>query len=150
MKALLAATGTGIARATYSAGMWKVAHLMSGCEIRCLAADPLAPGIVYAGSQGQGVLRSGDGGMSWRPAGLAGYVLKSLAVSAVQPGTVYAGTKPPLIFVSHDHGQSWEELAGFRRILAPVLVLAGRVALHGLRPGDRPVTRRRGRHACRR
>lgn len=112
----LAATGDGLARAKLAAGAWSVERLLAGRDVRCLAADPLQAGRLYAGTQGEGVLRSDDRGQSWRPSGLVGHVVKSLAASPLVPGTVYAGTKPALVFRSRDGGESWHELAGFRRI----------------------------------
>ncbi len=106
-----------MARASQSAsGEWSVEFLLSEQDVRCLAADPLNSRVIYAGTQGQGVLRSEDGGKTWRSVGLAGHIVKALAASRTQPGTVYAGTKPALLFVSRDGGASWMELASFRRI----------------------------------
>jgi hypothetical protein len=114
----LATTGNGLAAARRGAnGEWSVEMLLADQDVRCLAADPLHPNFVYAGTQGQGVLRSEDGGITWRCAGLTGRIVKALAVSRVEPGAVYAGTKsPPLMFVSRDGGAYWQELEGFRRI----------------------------------
>lgn len=117
VKTFLATTGKGLARATRGiSDEWSVEFLISDQDVRCLAADPLDPAVIYAGTQGKGVLRSNDGGKTWHQAGLAGQSVKALAVSPSQPGTVYAGTKPALLFVSRDGGASWAELAAFRRI----------------------------------
>src|SRR6266567_3078639 len=117
MNTFLATTSQGLARASQSAsGEWSVEFLLSEQDVRCLAADPLNSRVIYAGTQGQGVLRSEDGGKTWRSVGLAGHIVKALAASRTQPGTVYAGTKPALLFVSRDGGASWMELASFRRI----------------------------------
>jgi photosystem II stability/assembly factor-like uncharacterized protein len=97
-------------------GAWVVEVSLANQDVRCLAADPARPNSVYVGLQGAGVLRSDDGGVTWRPSGLAGSIVKSLAVSHVAPETVYAGTKPALIYVSRDGGARWEELTSFRRI----------------------------------
>lgn len=117
---LLATTGCGVARAVmqHGATSWSTDLSLADQDVRCLAADPMRPQIVYAGAQGaaSGVLRSDDGGVTWRPSGLVGYIVKSLAVSRVAPETVYAGTKPALVFVSRDGGATWHELSGFRRI----------------------------------
>jgi photosystem II stability/assembly factor-like uncharacterized protein len=116
-RTFLAPTGKGLARA--SRGLndeWQIEFLLSDQDVRCLAADPLNPNVLYAGTQGNGVLRSNEGGKTWRPVGLAGQIVKALAVSRTQPGTVYAGTKPALLFVSRDGGASWTELSSFRRI----------------------------------
>src|SRR5215469_2518019 len=117
MSTFLATTGHGLAHATHGPNdEWSVEFLLSEQDVRCLATDPLNPHVLYAGTQGNGVLRSDDGGKTWRSVGLAGQIVKALAVSRTQPGTVYAGTKPALLFVSRDGGASWTELASFRRI----------------------------------
>lgn len=115
---LLATTGRGVARAATQHGdrQWSVDVTLANRDVRCLAADPMHPRIVYAGTQGAGVLRSDDGGLTWQPSGLSGHIVKALAVSRTAPQTVYAGTKPALVFVSRDGGITWHELTGFRRI----------------------------------
>ncbi len=115
----VALTGRHLARASRDPhGDWSVEFLLADRDLRCLAADPLNPNVLYAGTQAEGVLRSNDGGRSWQPAGLAGRSVKALAVSRAAPGTVYAGTKPPLMFVSRDGGVHWQELESFRRARA--------------------------------
>jgi len=117
LNTFLATTGHGLARASRSASdEWTLEFLLTDQDVRCLAADPLNPNVLYAGTQGNGVLRSNDGGRTWCPGGLAGQIVKALAISRIQPGTVYAGTKPARLFVSRDGGASWRELASFRRI----------------------------------
>jgi hypothetical protein len=118
MPVFLATTGRGIARATRlpNEEMWQVEVTLAGKDVRCLAADPTHAPTIFAGTQGEGVLRSDDGGQTWKPSGLVGHIIKSLAVSRAAPGTVYAGTKPALVFVSRDGGATWRELDAFRRI----------------------------------
>lgn len=119
MTRLLALTSQGLARAMRGAndGSWTVERVLVGQDVRCLAVDPLNPELIYAGTQGQGVFRSTDGGDNWRPAGLPGVIVKSLAISSHRPGLVYAGTKdPPLIYRTEDGGGHWEELSGFRQV----------------------------------
>jgi photosystem II stability/assembly factor-like uncharacterized protein len=109
--------GSGVARASLiKDSEWTVETVLQGLDIRCLAPDPLDSGVVYAGTQGGGVLRSEDRGRTWKPAGMQGRVVKSLAVSPHEPGVIFAGTKPACIFVSRDGGATWSELEGFRRI----------------------------------
>ncbi len=115
----IATTGHGLARAAPTTDRkWAVDSLLADQDVRCLAADPHSRDVVYTGTQGNGVLRSVDGGKTWQPAGLAGHVVKSIAVSPSEPGAVYAGTKPALVFVSRDGGAQWEELSAFRRIFS--------------------------------
>ena len=119
-KSFIATTGNGLARATQDANGvwansdWDVEFHLEDLDVRCLAADPL--GVVYAGTQGDGVLRSDDRGKTWQAAGLAGVIVKSLASSPIERGTIYAGTKPARIYVSRDSGAHWSELDSFRRI----------------------------------
>src|SRR5512146_1840053 len=122
-KTFLAVNGRGISRATCSNGQWSVEMQIPGLDIRCLAADPAHPNIVYAGTQGQGLFCSDDGGATWKPAGLSGRIVKSLAISnphdhlVAKPGVIYAGTKSPAaIYQSQDGGSNWVELESFRRI----------------------------------
>ena len=71
---LLAITDHGVARAVTQTtdDTWSVESCLANQDIRCLAADPVRPNIVYAGGQGAGVLRSDDAGQTWRVAGLVG------------------------------------------------------------------------------
>lgn len=113
----LASHGNGIARAECRAdGRWSVDFLLEGQDVRCLATDPGDANVIYAGTQGNGILRSEDGGQTWRPGGMAGQIVKSLAVSPHDADTIYAGTKPAYMYRSKDGGSSWQELTGFRRI----------------------------------
>jgi hypothetical protein len=113
----IATTENGLARAVRDAnGDWSAEFLLEDQDVRCLAADLSNPDVVYAGTQGEGVLRSNDRGKTWQPAGLPGKIVKSLAVSRLEPGTIYAGTRPALMYVSRDGGDTWTELEPFRRI----------------------------------
>jgi len=115
-KIFLAAYDKGIHRAECgSDGVWTVECYAMDYEVTCLAGDPSNAQILFAGTR-TGVLRSDDGGLTWRPVGMQGHIVKSLAVSPHDANLVYAGTKPALMFVSSDGGQSWAELDGFRRI----------------------------------
>lgn len=114
-RVFVATTGAGIARASYlEDGEWEVQRHLEDLDVRCLALDPLTPGTIYAGTDGQGVLRSVDGGANWEVVGLPGEAVRSVSTSPTQPGVVYAGVKPPALYVSEDSGQTWTELPGLR------------------------------------
>lgn len=117
-RTFLATTGRGVARAIRHATGWSVELGLTDLDVRCLAADPHQPGVVYAGTQGQGVWRSGDGGVTWQTSGLEGQIVKALAASPLLPGVLYAGLKPALLYVSYDFGATWSELSGFRRLFS--------------------------------
>jgi hypothetical protein len=116
-KTFLATSSRGLARATFDAeGVWSVEALLEDQKLNSLATPPQNVGVIYAGTQGNGVLRSDDRGRTWVAAGMEGQIVKSLAVSPHEPGLLYAGTKPAGVFVTRDGGASWRELETFRKI----------------------------------
>jgi photosystem II stability/assembly factor-like uncharacterized protein len=114
----------GISRAEAdAAGNWSIEHIEKKLQVTRLAADPINPGVIYAGTRGNGVWRSKDKGKTWHHRGLDGQIIMSVAVSphpvnnaGIDQAPVYAGTKPAHLFSSLDGGSTWEELEGFRRI----------------------------------
>jgi len=112
MTVFLATLTPGLARASLSNGQWNVDVVVPDLDVRCLAADPRNPMQVWGGTEGGGMERSDDVGLTWTSVGLEGMVVKVVAVTG--DGRVYAGTKPPLIFVTEDGGRRWIELASFR------------------------------------
>ena len=114
-RTFLSTNGNRLARAECGAtGQWTVEFLLEGTNVSCLAADPYHPNVIYAGTNGNGVLRSEDRGRTWQPAGLATQTVKAIAVSPVVPDLIVAGTKPPGVFISHDGGNSWAESQSFQ------------------------------------
>lgn len=111
---LLATTGSKVQRAVRSGGDWEIRSYLAGQDVRCLAAS--SAGVVLAGTQGDGVFRSDDGGETWAPSGLDGCIVKSLSFCAGDASVVYAGTKPPQVFRSNDGGRTWAELESFRGV----------------------------------
>jgi photosystem II stability/assembly factor-like uncharacterized protein len=69
---------------------------------------------VLAGSYGQGMFRSIDGGATWMPAnqGLTATALRTIIAEAAQNDAILCGTEPGRGFRSTDRGQSWQELSG--------------------------------------
>lgn len=113
----LTTTARGIGRAVPDdCGNWTTETHLPDQDVRCLAADPRHPGLVYAGTQGNGLWRSPDYGCSWQSVGLPGQIVKAIAASPHQPGLLYAGLKPASLVRSADGGDSWQELPGFQRI----------------------------------
>ncbi|HYY78327.1 MAG TPA: hypothetical protein VFD04_03970, partial [Actinomycetes bacterium] len=108
--------------------------------IGALAFDPSRPAVAWAGTgeatlpdRGVGLLRSGNGGASWRLHASGGFVgsgFHALAVDPADPGHLLAVTTTGL-HESTDAGASWApRLAG-----AYDLSLAGREVLAGGRDG---------------
>ncbi len=106
-----------------------VALLVSGCaagsaptwqgvgpnarSIVSLALNPLSPPTLFAGSSGQGLFRSRDGGDTWAAVnnGLPqGVTVNSVALDQTQVGLVYVGTDAG-VFLSKDNGDHWQRAA---------------------------------------
>jgi hypothetical protein len=116
-RTFISTNGSRLARAECAAnGQWSVEFLLEGTNVHCLAADPHNRDVVYAGTQGNGILRSEDRGKTWQPCGMEGHLVKAIAVSPAEPGLIVAGTKPPGIFFSRDGGLHWAELVSFRKM----------------------------------
>lgn len=81
--------------------------------MQCLAADPTDRATVYAGTRGDGLWKTQDGGQHWRQLALAQPDVFSVAVSAAD-GAVYAGTEPSRLYASRDGGATWRELSALR------------------------------------
>jgi hypothetical protein len=96
---------TGVVRADRSGTAWTTSVVLPDEPVRCLA--PAADGVVWAGTQGHGALRSDDAGASRHQAGLEGRIVKALAPSPHDSRVVYAGLKPPGVVVTRDGGETW-------------------------------------------
>lgn len=119
MNFFLSTTGKSLTLASRTQNeQWSVETLLEGEEVTCLAADPFQAGVVYAGTQSKGVLRSANYGKTWLGRGLSGRTVKAISASRIYPGRLYAGTKPAYLFISQDHGERWEELPSFRNIFS--------------------------------
>jgi photosystem II stability/assembly factor-like uncharacterized protein len=76
--------------------------------------DPVEPDIAYASTEGSGLLKSTDRGVTWFPIGREHDGLNdviSLAVQQHAPYLLYAGGRgaPPNFYSSQDQGQTWTE-----------------------------------------
>ena len=121
----------GIAKSLDGGGRWRPAGpfpLLAGgavprpADVMSLAVDPADPRVVYAGTNFGGVLKSLDGGASWRttnrglpaPAYLGGRVFHpvvALVVNPRAPKTLYAAVAGTGVFVSRDGAVHWRRLA---------------------------------------
>jgi photosystem II stability/assembly factor-like uncharacterized protein len=115
MSALCAATGDGVALLEENDGAWRVRVAMAEAGVRSVARDPSDPKRLLAGSVGQGVWQSSDGGETWRRLDFPEPDVFSVAVGPAD-GALYAGCEPSMLFRSDDGGGSWRELAALREI----------------------------------
>jgi photosystem II stability/assembly factor-like uncharacterized protein len=104
-------------------------------DVMSLALDPSAPDTVYAGTNFGGVLKSVDGGASWKIAnrGLASApyfrvrVFNPVVALVPVRGALYAAVSGSGVFVSRDRAEHWQRFAP--RLPEPrveSLALAGR------------------------
>ena len=96
-------------RAVAGIASWTSAPLYGG-TVFALAASPVTPSLVLAGTGGAGVFRSTDGGASWTrsSSGLpSDTMVFALTFAPTAPDTVYAGTYASGIYRSTDMGQTW-------------------------------------------
>jgi photosystem II stability/assembly factor-like uncharacterized protein len=109
---LFAATGDGVARLDVDSEACVVRASLEGSGAQSIAR---AGEALYAGSRGQGLFRSADGGETWESLDFPQPDVFSVAVSQADGG-VYAGCEPSMLFVSRDEGESWQELDALRAI----------------------------------
>src|SRR5258705_12158174 len=110
---MYAATGDAVVVLAEEDGHWRASATLEGSAVQCLAVA--GEGVVFAGTRGDGVWRSVDGGRTWKVGGLAGHEVFSVAVSPAD-GAVYAGCEPSAIYRSRRGAGDWEELAGLHAV----------------------------------
>lgn len=74
--------------------------------------------VILAGSYGEGLFRSADGGLTWTPIadGLTAPAARTIVPDPLQPGAILCGTEPARLFRSLDEGVTWTELDGIRAL----------------------------------
>jgi len=85
---------------------------------RVTALHATADGTILAGTYGDGLLRSEDGGRTWShiSAGLTASAFRFLAADPRDDSVILAGTEPARVFRSRDGGLTWCGFAGIERI----------------------------------
>ncbi len=83
-----------------------------GGTINALAIDPTTPTILYAGTDGNGVFKSTNGGENWNAVntGLTNADVRALAIDPKKPTTLYAGTWEGGVFKSVNGGDNWQAI----------------------------------------
>lgn len=104
------AVNYGVYRSSDSGVTWSPANTgMESGRILAIAVDPTNAQIVYASSDGAGLLKSIDGGTSWTT--ISTNQTGSIAIDPVHTQTVYAAATSQ-VQRSVDGGASWENLQG--------------------------------------
>jgi len=117
---------SGVLRSLDGGDSWSAVNLdVSGTSspgptgtnfVNTLAIDPLTPRTVYAGTYGDGVFRSLDGGDTWQAIGPADAFGLALAIDPTSPSKVYVGTQNG-VFRSLNGGGSWQAIGPTNRVV---------------------------------
>ena len=93
---------------------WQLRGTVPDASVTYLAADPFAPGRLYAGGRTSVVFRSTDAGESWTAAALPGYGM-AMAADPFVEGRLFVsgyyrdgGTYRAAAYVSSDTGRTWQ------------------------------------------
>lgn len=80
-----------------------------GGFVVCMVANPFDANIIYAGTWGNGVFKSLDGGLSWKKMseGLGDLYINSIAIDPQNPNILYAGTYNDEIYKTTTAGVLW-------------------------------------------
>ncbi len=129
-RSVWAATEEGLFRSADHGFGWTAAGKPSG-RVLALVLDPRVPGRAYAGTAGDGLIVSVDGGSSWRPTKLSAAFVTDLAPVAGPPAALLAASTDG-VFSSTDGGATWK-LARIGAIEALAPAGPGVVLAAGLR-----------------
>ena len=105
---IFVATPTGVFRSSDEGDIWQSAGLQ-GRDVRCIAGRS---GLILAGTNGNGMFKSTDGGSTWFPV-TAGLVAANFRAMEMKGSTFFAaGGIGTGIYRSIDGGTSWVLLTG--------------------------------------
>jgi len=119
MKAIFVGTLNGVFKVVRSNGGWKVqTQQLSGAEVNAIAIHPDRREIIYAGTRGGGLCRSGDGGKSWAKLGEGALSdkIRAVTLDPSNPQVLYIGTEPAALWKSEDGGKGWQQVQGVRTL----------------------------------
>lgn len=74
--------------------------------------------VILAGTYGNGLFRSVDGGRTWTPVteGMTAPAARTIVPDPLYRGAILCGTEPARLFRSTDEGRTWTELEGIRAL----------------------------------
>jgi photosystem II stability/assembly factor-like uncharacterized protein len=113
---LYVATNDAVFKSRDNGGSWSRMPNFSARRVTTLAIDPKFPATVYAGTMGDAVYKSPDGGQRWLPhnVGLKEHVsyVNQFVFHPQDSQTIFTATTVGA-FISRDGGRSWtEQMAG--------------------------------------
>lgn len=117
---LYVGTDKGVITLAYHEGVWAVeTQALDPWAVEEVAVAPSSPNRVMAGTRGDGVWASEDGGKTWKKPSYGrpgpGKV-RCLTLDPKDSRRVYAGGEPIEVYVSEDSGANWERLDSVRAL----------------------------------
>ncbi len=117
---LYVATNDGVLKTRDGGNTWEQFPSFTARRVTTLAIDPKLPATVYAGTMGDAVYKSPDGGQHWLPhnVGLKEHVsfVSEFVFDPENTDLIYLATTVGA-FVSKDGGRSWDErMAGMKEV----------------------------------
>jgi len=119
-KILYVATNEAVHKTRDGGRSWEQFPSFSARRVTTIAVDPKLPATIYAGTMGDAVYKSPDGGQHWLPhnVGLKEHVsfVNQFVFHPVNTETIYLATTVGA-FVTTDGGREWEErMAGMKEV----------------------------------
>ncbi len=117
---LYVATNDAVYKSRDTGGTWERFPSFSARRVTTLAIDPQLPATIYAGTMGDAVYKSPDGGQHWLPhnVGLKEHVsyVNQFVFHPTQAEMIYIATTVGTFFTK-DAGREWEErMAGMKEV----------------------------------
>lgn len=122
---LLVATEGGIYASTHKGESWAPAAL-EGRGVRTLVQDPQRAKVFWAGSEDDGVFRSGNKGEGWQlfNHGALLVTVYAIAIDPKNPETIYLGTHEGGVYRSADGGKTWQQKnTGLKNLVVHTLAI---------------------------
>ena len=112
---LLAGTSHGLYESRDEGRTWKKRVLEgkpSGNDFRAIAVNPVNPKVIYAGGHELAVIKSVDGGISWRQEarGLPTKDIQPLALDPTKPDILHAWAGKQGLYRTKDGAKSWSRV----------------------------------------
>jgi photosystem II stability/assembly factor-like uncharacterized protein len=113
---IFAATETGLLASADRGKTWRDMRVgRPGTPVSVLAIDPWSTSVMFAGTRGQGLLKSSDAGATWETIAdsvLASADVQDIVLDVSKPDVLYAAVNSFGVIRSTDAGKTWTVMTG--------------------------------------
>lgn len=112
MRQILLGTINGVAKMVEDEeGRWsKPVWFLTTEDVNSVSHHPDDAQVLFAGTYGNGLYRSTDGGQSWDKLSLPEKFIRRITFDPDQPSTLYVGTEPAEIYRGTEQGEQWKSM----------------------------------------